>query len=463
VATAAVTKHTPPLDNDKLVYEIMFDLPNNAPVDQPLEESLNDTFIPPTISKDDFPDEALRCPTRACRSAVGNQPYKQFAPRISFLQLGEARAHRSVLEANHGAWMTEKERMLATTFSNSTEPMIDNTIHRIDSALTTTSKEELKVWGYVMTQYNLKPGLRKFGQRGQAAAVKELTQLHIMDTWMPLQANKLSREQRMQALSSLLFLKEKRTGDIKGRACINGAPQRAYIPKEDAASPTVSTESVFITSSIAAYERRVVRCYNVPSAFVNTEVDEEIVMVLKGDLAEMMVQIAPEIYRKYIALDKKGTKILYVKLQKALYGIMQASLLFYRKLRKEFEAYGFEINPYDPCVANKMTDNGKQLTVVWHVDDLMATCEDDFELTKFSCYLGRIYGPKLSMHTGRKHDYLGVDLEFTDEGTLEVSMFKYLRDVIKEFPEKITGRAATPAAGHLFDVRVEKEARLLEE
>jgi hypothetical protein len=43
------------------------------------------------------------------------------------------------------------------------------------------------------------------------------------------------------------------------------------------------------------------------------------------------------------------------------------------------------------------------------------------------------------MHTGRKHDYLGVDMEFTDDGLLEVSMFKYLRNVIEEFPEKITG------------------------
>ncbi len=33
-----------------------------------------------------------------------------------------------------------------------------------------------------MTQYNLKPGLRKFGKRGMTAAIKELTQLHIMDT-----------------------------------------------------------------------------------------------------------------------------------------------------------------------------------------------------------------------------------------------------------------------------------------
>ena len=137
----------------------------------------------------------------------------------------------------------------------------------------------------------------------------------------------------MKALSSLLFLKEKQTGKIKGRACINGAPQRAYIPREEATSPTVSTESTFITASIAAHEHRKVKCYDIPSAFVNTAVDKDILMVLKSNLAEMMVQIAPQVYRKYVTVDRKETPIFYVKLQKkALYGLMRASLMFYRKL-----------------------------------------------------------------------------------------------------------------------------------
>jgi hypothetical protein len=263
--------------------------------------------------------------------------------------------------------------------------------------------------------------------------VKELTQLHIMDTWIPIAADKLSREQRMRALSSLLFLKEKWTGDIKGLACINGASQRAYIPKEDAASLTVSTESTFITAMIAASKGRRIRCYDVPSTFVNTDVDEDVIIVLKGELADMMIQNAPDIYRTYITVDRKGMRILYVKLQKALYGLMWASLLIYRKLRKEFEQYGLVVNPYDPCVANMEMKSGKQLTVVWHVDDLMATCEDDFELTRFSCHMGKLYGSNLSMHLGKKHDYLGVDMEFCDDGALEVSMINYLKNVINEF------------------------------
>jgi hypothetical protein len=108
-----------------------------------------------------------------------------------------------------------------------------------------------------------------------------------------------------------------------------------------------------------ANKRRKVRCYDMPSAFVNTDMDEDILMVLKGELAEMMVQIASQVYRKYIMVDRKGTKILYVKLQKALYGLMRASLLFYLKLKKEFEAYGLEVNPYNPCMAKMMTKSGK--------------------------------------------------------------------------------------------------------
>ena len=50
-------------------------------------------------------------------------------------------------------------------------------------------------------------------------------------------------------------------------------------------------------------------------------------------------------------------------------GTLQAALLFWRKLSAALIACGFEINSYDWCIANKMID-GKQCTVLWHVDDL---------------------------------------------------------------------------------------------
>ena len=105
--------------------------------------------------------------------------------------------------------------MLATTTTTS-KPFVDDVTHRVDKVMCTTSEEELGVMAYLLTQYNLKPGLRKFGTRGEMAALKEMTQLHIMDTWTPMEAEKLSREQRMRALSSLTLPKGETNGGYQG-------------------------------------------------------------------------------------------------------------------------------------------------------------------------------------------------------------------------------------------------------
>ena len=145
-------------------------------------------------------------------------------------------------------------------------------------------------------------------------------------------------------------------------------------------------------AAISAWEKRHNRLFDIPIAFINTESDEDVLMAFKDDLSEMMVKIAPSFYRKYITTNSKGRPMLYIRLQKSLYGLLCSALLFYRKLRGELEVDGFIVNPYDPCVANKTTAKGDQITVIWHVDNLMVSCKDDFEITRFACYLANIYG-----------------------------------------------------------------------
>ena len=96
-----------------------------------------------------------------------------------------------------------------------------------------------------------------------------------------------------------------------------------------------------------------------PGAILHTDIGEDITMVLNGRLAELMVQVAPNLYRKYITVDRK----------EALYGLLRSALLFYKKLVADLESDGLVLNPYDSCVANKVV-NGKQMMVCWHVDDL---------------------------------------------------------------------------------------------
>ena len=58
----------------------------------------------------------------------------------------------------------------------------------------------------------------------------------------------------------------------------------------------------------------------------------------------------------------------------------------YRNLVKHLEAYGFQINPYDPFKSNKVV-NEKYMTVVWHVDYLMVSHMGSFEIRKISWLL----------------------------------------------------------------------------
>ena len=146
--------------------------------------------------------------------------------------------------------------------------------------------------------------------------------------------------------------------------------------KDKAASPTVLLELVMLTSVIDAKEGREVAISDIPSAFVQSEMEEgeRVIVKMMGKLAELLVKVSPAVYRDYVTVER-GQTVLYVAFQKVLYGMLKSALLFYKKLHHDLESIGFEVNPYDPCVANMMQD-GSQLTVVWHVDNLMASHVD---------------------------------------------------------------------------------------
>lgn len=217
-------------------------------------------------------------------------------------------------------------------------------------------------------QVSLKRGIKLWGDKAKESAHKEMKQMDNYNVMIPKYKHELTREERRRALATLIFLKEKRDGSIKSRTCVNGAPQREYIPKEDASSPTVMTDAVILTACIDAWQLRDVATVDLPGAFLHTVTDEKVIVTLRGVLCDLMVQVDPEAYRKYVSIDHKGQPILYMQLYKSCYGLLRSSLLFYRKLRKELEDYGLEINPYDPCVFNK-TVEGSQLTATLH-----ATC-----------------------------------------------------------------------------------------
>ena len=108
--------------------------------------------------------------------------------------------------------------------------------------------------------------------------------------------------------------------------------------------------------------------------------------------------------------------MLYVRLNKALYGTLRAAMLFWKKLTEKLQEWGFIINPYDWCVANKMISNS-QCTIIWHVDNLKISHINEDVVTDITGKISHVFGNEapLTIHRGKVHDYLGMELDFRQE------------------------------------------------
>ena len=128
-------------------------------------------------------------------------------------------------------------------------------------------------------------------------------------------------------------------------------------------------------------------------------------MQMRGKVVDILCQIDP-LYKDYV-IEEQGQSMVYVHITKAIYGLLVSAMLFYEKLATDLQKEGYIINPYNPCVANKIID-GRQHTVSWHVDDLKFSHKKPSVNDKFVKWICTIEEVKVT--GGKIHDYLGMTL-----------------------------------------------------
>ena len=111
------------------------------------------------------------------------------------------------------------------------------------------------------------------------------------------------------------------------------------------------------------------------------------IMKITGELVDFIVEMASEVYGPFVTFEN-GKKVIYVQVLRALYGMLIAALLWYKKFKSDLEQQDFKFNPYDACVANKQV-KGKQQTVRFHVDDLMSSHVDSKVNDEFAKWLNK--------------------------------------------------------------------------
>ena len=98
--------------------------------------------------------------------------------------------------------------------------------------------------------------------------------------------------------------------------------------------------------------------------------------------------------------------MIYTELSKALYGTLQAALLFWKNLSAFLiNEHGFDVDPYDWCVVNKDI-KGKQYMIGWHVDNLKISHVDENAVEDIVKALDNKYGKEspITVHRGPRTD-----------------------------------------------------------
>ena len=160
---------------------------------------------------------------------------------------------------------------------------------------------------------------------------------------------------------------------------------------------------------------------------------------------------------------ENGKHVLYVELQKALYGTLQAAILFWKDLTQFLmEELGFIVNPYDSCIVNKVIDD-KQCTIIWHIDDMKLSHVKQSVLEDIASKLNSKYGQVLLLviHHGKVHDYLRMTIDYSEDRKVKFMMCDYIDSVLDGVPPEMDGVAVTPATSNLFTVW--KDAKKLDD
>ncbi len=132
--------------------------------------------------------------------------------------------------------------------------------------------------------------------------------------------------------------------------------------------------------------------------------------------------------------------MLIVECLNAVYGTMEAALLYYKKFVKSLIKHGYKLNPYDGCVANKKTIKGRQMTDCFHVDDCKLSHESPQVIDETIGWLKEEYESIFEDGSGamkvqrvKVHKYLGMTLDFSNKGQCVVTMFQYLDGIVKAY------------------------------
>ena len=265
----------------------------------------------------------------------------------------------------------------------------------------------------------------------KAAMDAELKSCFHKKVWEEVDRSRVPRDSKVLPLKWVYKIKTdssngKESELFKARITAMGNFQEAGKDYGEVYARTAAYKTLRLQLSMSAkYGHRLYQM-DVPTAFLNAELDEEV-----------YVQVPPGY------TDGKEEKVM--KLRKSLYGLRQSP----RNWWKQMDGFitlklGFKATVSDPCLFFKRSKTGRLMLIYLFVDDIQASIhpEDESEWKKYEALLVSEFNTKL---LGESSSMLGMRITRDwKAGTITLDQELYITKALEKYGMSECKTAATP-------------------
>ena len=292
---------------------------------------------------------------------------------------------------------------------------------------------------YQVAQYGVLPSV--------TALAKELRGMYErFGSFKPVYKHQLTQEELNSALKSrgMLTVKPDKEGidDLKGRFIVKGNTQdRSKYNLEDLNSPTVSISTIFQLLVTAAKEKLAIIIADHPQAFLKAQQDKVQIVKMDKHIAILFVLMYPT-FKDYLLPDGS----LLIKLFKAIYGQIDAPMLFYKYLAANLEEEGHLVNPIDRGLFKKVfhdvTDGTYNIVETGtHVDDQLSIVHPTLRERLKKEFRDK-FGDDLKINDDQENlKFLGMKIGVHhDTATVNISGEIYFNKLCEDYADLIQGK-----------------------
>ena len=260
----------------------------------------------------------------------------------------------------------------------------------------------------------------------ELAMQEEMDSLHKNHTWelTPLPKGKKALHNKW-----VYRIKQEHDGSkrYKARLVVKGFQQREGVDYTEIFSPVVKLTMVRLVLSIVAAEDLHLEQFDVKTAFLHGELEEDIYMV------------QPE------GFLSRGKEDLVCKLKRSLFGLKQAPRQWYKHFDAFMIANGFSRSKMDHCCYLKKFQ-GSCTILLLYVEDMLIAGANMKEIQKLKESLAKEFAMK---DLGAAKQILGMRiLRDWKAGVLKLSQEQYIEKVLCKFNMQNVKPLKTPLAAH---------------